>query len=252
MAEIDAEYASNDKGIYFRYVDDIIVLCRRSDAFDLYKGIQQSCLDIGLEVHGLHEGSKSRIGSLSDSFEYLGYEFGPSCITVRRPSVQKLEATIVRLFTAYKYQKNNSSAKDWPDKTMASLTQRLNLVVAGCVYERVPRGWIHYFSQMNDMVLLSRLDAYISKLAVRFQLPPTFKPKSFVRAYWHVVKPDARSGKYIPNFDQYTDVDQRVFLASLFPGQQFARLSPLEIETRFRAEVHHLVSLLERDISQTS
>lgn len=252
MADIDAEYAATDGVIYFRYVDDILLLCQRSDAFELYKRIQQRCADVGLEVHGLHEGSKSMIGSLSDSFEYLGYEFSPNRITVRRPSVQKLEATIVRLFTAYKYQKNNSSAKDWRDKTIKSLTQRLNLVVAGCVYESVPRGWIHYFSQMDDMVLLSRLDAYVSRLSLRFELPPTFKPKSFVRAYWHVVKPDARSGEYIPNFDRFTYIDQRAFLASLFPGQQFAMLSPLEIETRFRAEVRHLVSLLERDISQTS
>jgi RNA-directed DNA polymerase len=251
MTDIDAHYRSHPSATYFRYVDDILVLCRQHEANDVFTDLKERFAAIGLSIHELGAGSKSEIGNLAKSFDYLGYRFQLGIVSVRRSSVQRLESTLVQLFTSYKYQTKNAD-KDWQDKARVSLARRLDLVIAGCVFENVPRGWIHYFSQMNDMTLLSGLDSFLSKLIARFDLPGTFKPKSFVRAFWHVSRPNADSPKYIPNFDRYKDVDKRLLLEALFPGQPFGHLTDGEISKRFTVEIRRLVSMLERDISEIS
>ncbi|WP_113718108.1 RNA-directed DNA polymerase [Arthrobacter dokdonensis] len=255
MADIDLALRGNIHATYFRYVDDILLLCNGVDAKSLFEDVKARCASIGLTVHDLKDGSKSEIGRLTDSFDYLGYKFSPRGVTVRRSSIHKLETTVIRLFTSYKYESARMSSPGWADKTAESLLRRLDLVIAGCVFENVPRGWIHYFSQMDDMTLLCRLDSYVSRLVVRFGLPAIFKPKSFVRAYWHVTKPNTSTRRYIPNFDRFTRADEESLLLALYPSMQTGvldRLSTEELHRKFGSEVRKLVQMLDRDTSQTS
>lgn len=252
MSDIDLSFGAHKSAKYFRYVDDILVLCAHSEMQEIFETIRQKCMDLGLQVHEIQAGSKSQIGNLSSGFEYLGYCFTPAGVSVREVSVRKLEATIVHLFTAYKYQMKSSSAAGWADKAQESLKRRLDLVIAGCVFENIPRGWLHYFSQLDDVSLLSRLDAYVNAMVDRFGLPSSFKPKSFVRAYWHILRPNSSTRRYIPDFGKFNDVDRRAFLSALFPHQNFSSIGQPELDKRFNAEVRRLVSNLEKDISETS
>lgn len=255
MTDIDLGLRKSAHSTYFRYVDDILLLCNEEDARPIFEDVKARCALIGLAVHDLEEGSKSEIGKLAESFDYLGYQFSPKGVTVRRSSIHKLETTVMRLFTSYKYESAKMSATGWEDKTAKSLLHRLDLVIAGCVFENVPRGWIHYFSQMDDMTLLSRLDAYVARLVARFNLPTSFKPKSFVRAYWHVTKPNSSTRRYIPNFDRFSSEEQKTLILALFPGLpagELDRLSTEELEKRFGSEIRKLVQMLDRDTSQTS
>lgn len=145
MRDIDEFFRSRRDIAYFRYVDDVLILCRGADATTIFEDVAKRSKAIGLAVHELGEGSKSQVGSLDDTFEYLGYEFCKSSVSVRSASVQKLEATIAQLFTSYKYQLGKSREKDWPEKCRTALLRRLDLVIAGCVFENIPRGWIQYF-----------------------------------------------------------------------------------------------------------
>ena len=252
MLDVDGAFTRRSGISYFRYVDDILVLCSSTETQAIFDELKKSCAGIGLAVHEIHEGSKSQLGALSESFEYLGYKFHPGGVSVREQSVRKLENTIAHLFTAYKYQVALNSSDEWLRKATEALVRRLDLVIAGCVFDQIPRGWLQYFSQMDDMTLLSRLDAFVLRMARRFDVPPSFRSKSFVRAYWHIAKPNATTRKYIPDFGRFNDVDQREFLVALFPSQNFRHLTEIELEKRFKAEVRRLVSMLERDVSETS
>ena len=105
---------------------------------------------------------------------------------------------------------------------------------------------------MDDLTLLSRLDAYVLSMKRRFKVPSDFQTKSFVRAHWHIKKPSSQSERYIPNFDKYDETQKRWLLGALFPNQNFKNLPLSELNRRFRAEIGRLVSMLERDVSETS
>jgi RNA-directed DNA polymerase len=255
MAEVDTAYQTDPRAAYFRYVDDILLLCTSVEATTLFNEVRASLARIGLTVHDIAEGSKSQVGSLQGTFDFLGYEFGPSGVTVRKSSTRKLESTIVGLFTAYKHELANAGDNARRLRAVEALAARVNLVITGCVYEGAARGWLHYFSQMDDFTLLSRLDAYVKRLRARYRIPDSVKLKSFSRAYWHIRKPKRHTPAYIPNFDRFAGVDQRQLLLTLVPdlkAEQLDRFTPEELTKRFNAEVRRIVKMLERDTSQLS
>lgn len=251
MADVDNEFSSRTGLAYFRYVDDILILCREAEPEVVFGDLSERLGRMDLEVHRLGSGSKSQTGQVSDPFEFLGYRFHGSAVGVRQSSVQKLENRLVQLFTAYKHESARVSSVS-RSLHQRALLRRVDLVIAGCVFESVPRGWVQYFSQLNDLRLLKRLDAFVSRLVIRFALPPEFATKTFTRAYWHVTHPTARTSEYIPNFDKFDTSAQRRLLAQLFPVEHFDPMSEGEIKRRFHSEVKRLVAMLERDISQTS
>jgi RNA-directed DNA polymerase len=253
MTDIDAHFQADGALEYFRYVDDILILCDQADVVRVVDAVKLKCLAIGLAIHPLEDGSKTQVGPLTDTFDYLGYLFTPKGVSVRPSSVQKLESTIVQLFTAYKYDlAKNRTNQAGATSAADTLKWKLDLVITGCVFDHIPRGWLHYFSQANDLTLLSRLDAYVSGLKVRFGLPTEFRSKLFVRTYWLVTRPSVESEKYIPNFDKYSEAQKRALLTALFPSQTFDKLTSSDLIRRFRAEITRVVSMLERDVSETS
>jgi hypothetical protein len=72
-----------------------------------------ACVSCGLDAHPIGVGSKSKTGLISSGFDYLGYEFIGSRITVRRASVHNLEARIVRVFTAHRRAVEASKGRAW-------------------------------------------------------------------------------------------------------------------------------------------
>ncbi len=253
MAAVDEVFSGSGKNFrYFRYVDDVLLLCFASDANQLFDRVASECSRSGLTVHPIENKGKSQIGKIVDGFEYLGYRFRPDQVSVRRASVQKLETTIVQLFSNYRHRLLEAET-DHARAVLAQATRRrLDLVIAGCVFEQVPRGWIHYFSQLTDMTLVFRLDAFVARMVRRFDFPVNVPLKSFRRALWHISHPKPSSSTYIPNFDKYEGVDKREFLEGLFPKEDFSHLQSHEISDRFRSEVRRLVSMMERDISAIS
>ncbi|RFA09037.1 hypothetical protein B7R54_07215 [Subtercola boreus] len=252
MLEMDSDFSGRVDLFYCRYVDDILILCNHLDQTRLLDEVDSACKRVGLTIHPLGEGSKTQVGETSNDFEYLGYRFTPQCLSVRKSSVQKLESTIVQLFTAYKYHMATKSDPDWKERSARALRRRLDLVISGCVYENVPRGWLHYFSQLDDITLLGRLDAFVVGMRKRFGLPDDWAAKTFTRAYWHITKPSPSSPSYVPNFDRFSDDAKRNFLSELFPRTSFDALNNQELSVRFHAELKRLIAKLDRDISQVS
>lgn len=205
LSGIDRKYASRDDIRYFRYVDDVLILCPYCRVEEISARI---CKDFGLLGLSVHEpargGGKSSFGRIGDQFDYLGYRFLSEKITVRDSSVKKLKESLVSIFTGYRYARN---------KSLGFLQWRINLRVTGCIFGGQGKGWLFFYSEIDDMSLLYELDRHVGHQVRR--LGVDLNVKSFVRAY-HDIKYKRHESRYFPNFDMYSDKQQASFLAEYF------------------------------------
>lgn len=197
LSTID-KYLSEYSGIkYYRYVDDVLILCNKDDAEEIAKAtIKRFSAKTKLKIHDpIKVPEKSKVGPLSDGFDYLGYKFEDSLISARAGTVENLKSSLVSIFTAHKHSKFQDEG---------FLLWRLNLRITGCVFENKSKGWLFFFSEINDEKLLHTLDHYVKKLCERFNTK--IKPKKFVRSFKELSHRRYQTN-YIPNFDTY-DIDQ--------------------------------------------
>lgn len=73
---LDQEYSQKPNLKYFRFVDDILILCKKVDAKNIQASIQKSMQDLKLDLHAQDVSDKSETGALNkDSLKYLGFVF---------------------------------------------------------------------------------------------------------------------------------------------------------------------------------
>lgn len=137
MMPIDDKYGNEQEYTYFRYVDDILILCDYKDYKSILDEIITDLGSIGLKVHEkLEEPSKVSYGELSDGFIYLGYKFFDNTVTVREKSISSLQESIIKIFTNYKYSKSHD---------LKLLQWVLNLRITGCIFNTNKYGWLFFF-----------------------------------------------------------------------------------------------------------
>ena len=198
---------------YFRYVDDILLLCPIGKAIEYSDEIinKLSGKTYQLSVHPLEGNStKSNLGELNDGFEFLGYRYINSKFSVRKASINKLENSIAKLCTALKYKKRALEEAYREDEAgfhnaynfeLQKFKWKLNLKITGCIYNNKRYGWIFYFSQLTDTKILYLLDGIVRNILIRFGLDTLqIAPKSFLKAH-EIIQRSTRPNKYIPNFD---------------------------------------------------
>jgi hypothetical protein len=172
---------------YSRYVDDVLILCDSKQAEEIAKDVISRFRRIGLIVHDpIKNPDKSSIGDIKDRFDYLGYHFNGEIVSARTSTIEKLKESIAAIFTSHKHSKQkNEKFLEW----------RLNL----------RKGWLFFFSEINDESLLHSLDNYVRKLIKRFNVE--IKSKRFSRAFKELSYRRYETN-YIPNFDNY-NLDQK-------------------------------------------
>jgi hypothetical protein len=124
LSHIDQKYTSSPSYRYYRFVDDILILCNSNESQAIRDEIVRDMQAIGLELHefGNNE-QKSTYGKIVNGFQFLGYEFIGDRITVRESFVNKIYDGINRVFLQhYKYSRKNLKKK----KRVKYLYKRLN------------------------------------------------------------------------------------------------------------------------------
>lgn len=236
LSGIDKKYNSKQNLHYFRYVDDVFILCKYEDIPAISNSISSDFKKLGLTIHPPKpSGSKSVYGRITEQFDYLGYHFHDNRVSAREGSIRKLKDSLVSIFSAYKYSKN---------KSINFLQWRLNLRITGCVFKNKGKGWLFFFSEINDESLLHNLDRYVQHLTSRFNLP--VKPKKFVRTFFEL-KHHRYSNNYIPNFDNFTILQMSSVLTDYF-GKNIDNLHPEQIKYEFERRINKQAKELLTDI----
>ena len=237
LQKIDQEISKNNDFQYFRYVDDILILCESQDSKQLADKLIFDFSKINLEIHDpvnleIHDPAKSSGKSIiglfeNNDFNYLGYSFknfGNYSVSVRQESIAKIKNSLASIFTSYKYsEKKNQDFLRW----------RLNLRITGCILENKCKGWLFFFAEIDNKSLLHELDAHVQHLQKRFDVD--LLPKKFMRTF-HEIQYHKYRTNYIPNFDNYTLQNKQEVLANVF-HQKVDELSRDAIEYRFKKYV---------------
>ena len=123
--------------------------------------------------------NKEDRGNLNEGFEYLGYKLNVSMITVRDSSVLKIEQSIEKLFIDYMKSK---------DKNIKLLEWKLNLKITGFISKNNKYGWLFFFSQIDDKILLCffKLDWLVNKFCKRYNLDNSLSLKRFKRTKYDI------------------------------------------------------------------
>lgn len=253
MLDLDSEIRTDGSLVYIRYVDDILILCKEENSRLIAEDVIEKLDTMGLKAHPLEEGSKSEYGSLSKDFSFLGYLFSENKITVGIINKQRFEASIVHLLTTHKYR--NGIAKDGLERTINRniLEWRLNLRITGCIFDGAQRGWLFYFSQINDLEILHQLDSVVQKLIKRFGLDGSISPKKLVKVYYEVKKRDSTANGYIINFDNL-DREGKIDILYKYLGTKYSLKgkSDEEIDRLFSMRIGKVIKELEEDLQEFS
>lgn len=227
---------------YFRYVDDIIVVCKTDNAAKTFSFIAKQLERIGLQCHPPTEGSKSKVVPLNTGVDYLGYYVKPNIVSVRRSSYRRMMETIMGVLTAAKHTTNNKK-----------ILRRINIKITGCIFDQKRRGWMFFFSMTTDIKQLKRLDKFVAQAWQSAGMHQFGRPKKFVKTYYEI-RYNLEKTKYIPRFDEYTKVQKASLIADM-TGREDVEImtwSQDRIDRAFARIVRKEVSQLENDITPFS
>lgn len=208
LFDLVQKYSIKDNLEFFRYVDDILIFCKKSDIEEITKSLKSDFEDLKLTIHDFAINSnKSSFGNINEPFEFLGYKFEDKLISVRETSIQKMYANISKIFTLYKNKKYFSKEE---------FITRLNLKITGCVIDGKKYGWISFFSLINDYTLLFMLDKFVEKSCKNFNINYE-EIKKFSRAIYEIKDPNTnyltydlstlKTSKTKLVYDFYDDID---------------------------------------------
>ncbi len=239
MIDFD-NWAQSISPMYVRYVDDVIILCNtHEDALDLYLEISEKLSKSYLECHQLESKEKTRIGKVSEGFDYLGYHFSDKKISVRESSRQRFEHSLEAEFRKYNKKKYSEAEFVWT----------LNLKLTGCILDENKYGWAFFFSQANDKSLFYKIDHLVQKLIKRYQIDINKDIKSVARAY-HEIRYNRNDTTYIPNFDEYDDIQKIEVLTELELYDE--KMKRKDIDDVFKSTIFKKAKGLQRDIQNRS
>jgi len=242
LKDFDVEHNLNLDYRYFRYVDDILILCKEKDSQLIFEKIKSSLEgEYRLDVHPLSEKSKkSSITKIKEGFDYLGYTYKDKKFTVKDGSRERVEKRIEFLINEFKHKKY----------TKKTLKNRINIKITGFISEEKNKyGWLFFFSQLDDLTILYELDFFLEKVLKRNKIS-TKGIKKFTRTY-HEILFKLDKTKYIPKFNKFT-LEEKIVMLNNFFDIDYSKKTEKEIEYEFIKLQNQLKKDSERDMQNIS
>jgi retron-type reverse transcriptase len=232
LMHVDRMYNDHSQLSYHRYVDDILCVAPSDLAGKFFNEIKSNLKKKKrLEIHKIGSG-KSAIQQSTEKLDYLGYSFFAKKVSVREKSIQKLLNSLMQIIHTTK------------ESSLQRSLWRLNLRISGCQYQKNKLGWMFYFSQINDLSLLVRIDAQIRKAFTRkFGFEKAKECKRLIKTY-HEIKYNLKETNYVPNFDITTHADKRAILEVVEPMRNYG---DHQLEEAFDRLIAKEIRDMERD-----
>lgn len=244
LKDFDRKHKQQSKYEYFRYVDDILIFCESRNSEEIKASISKELSKAyKLEVHDFNQNKdKCFSGDLKEGFSYLGYEYKEGKFTVRESTVENLEKRLEKLINDYKLKKYNS---------FEDFMYKFNFKVTGFINEDGEKyGWLFFFSQLEDIELLFKLDKLVEKLFKRNNIEISQRRK-FSRAY-HEMTYNLKNTNYVPKFKGYTLEDKRKILSSRLGKEEVKLFNDERVIHEFKKYGNFLKKDIEKDIQTFS
>lgn len=254
MIDFDKKYSNSNDFKYFRYVDDILILCKSKDLYKIKKNIIKDINMLGLKLNV----KKEKNGGIQDGFEFLGYKIGllrndNIGLSIRESTLLKFENSIAKMFVHYKH-----SDKISPKEFMFYLNNKITGSISKKVNEDSDKekkyGWVFFYSQVDDIRVFYHLDWYVNKLINDFNLIENVKDlelKSFVKAYREIIY-NRTNTKYIHRPDQLDYDQKKLLLMETFNVRHESLNSDTKIDKLYYSLVYKPIKRNERDVQHLS
>lgn len=235
--------------LYKRYVDDILILCSSDEISHIKSFVESTIQNLGLKlskekcVDGIIE---------ADAIEYLGYRFQDGIISVRESSKRKIEGSLERTIRAISHANiaKKSTEKTWLYKDLYRRITGCKVTYDGISYTRY--GWLFYYSRINDVAYLGKLDSLVRKLANRYNVSLDGELPRFKTAYYQM-RFNGRESSYFPVFDfSRPAADIRAQLTGLVAKEIIDSYSDEDIKQLFQQVVNRIIRTLEKDVGVVS
>lgn len=236
---MDVDAKMSEKWVYFRYVDDILIISKKNQVDDVVRDLSSLLKAKKLKHHPIRQSGKSYISAIDVGIEYLGFHIKRGRISIRPSSYKRMFSVLISAITSAKYKRGD-----------ARFLRKLNLKITGCRFNGKQFGWVSFFRQADNISQFARMDEFLKQQMKRrgldLHLPET---KTFLRSYFEI-RYNLERTKYIPNFDEFNVEDKRKYLASIGVKNVDA-LSPEEVEKVFSKRVGREVGELEEDLFES-
>jgi len=257
LSDIDKKYKKKADIFFTRYVDDILIFCSEKEVDKLFDEIKQDFENIKLTIHELNKKkSKSQSGKITDEIHFLGYRYSDRKTSIIQKNKQKFEDSTANILTTfrYKYEKyidDTKKGKYVTGNPLKVLEWRLNLKITGCIFENKKRGWMFYFSQIEDLKTLYSIDKTIKKLVSRF-CSEDIHLKNLVKTFHETSRLNVSSHKYILNFDNLTASEKRNILEMYLGLDRLRWANDEQIHGLFGMRISQIIKEHEQDIGTVS
>lgn len=201
------------RGYFFtRYVDDILLLNNYAFSEIRIKNFQKEIENLGLRINQ----EKTEQNQLSDKpFIFLSYLISDSSISISDKNVELFIRRIASKVTWFKQGiKNKKSRPLWlqnnDERFKEVFIEELNEIITGVISKNKNYGWLFYFSEMNDLQLLFRLDKIIGNFFLKLEKFENSTPstlKKLTKAFYSIKFDNQK--KYICNFDVYNSLRRK-------------------------------------------
>jgi len=245
LSDLDRKFKKYKNIKYFRYVDDILIICNSSKRKKIADAItDELCNKLKLSLN-----DKWNEGQLTSEFDYLGYSYiklkgNYYGFTVKETNVLKLENSILKTFKEYKQDKNSQQ-----------FIWKLNNRITGFVLDENKYGWLFFYSQIDNVAILYHLDWFVQKMCHIYKVDEGLRKrvKKFVKAYFEIIKKRGKSG-YIPNSAGFSIQEQKRTLQYIFDYKKsdLDKMSDSDITVHFKRKLYISVKDLDRDIQSFS
>lgn len=171
---------------YHRYVDDILIICKKNKIDDIEVLIKNDIENLSLKTH-IDKTIKKDLYEENSFVDFLGYVFrykkgyisnhlklNNFIIKPRNKTSNNFLKSILSQFTLFKrnlYEITNLKNRDTANKRRnllkANFVFRLNLLIAGCIANGTRFGFFSYFSKISTPYLAHQAQNIIKKELVK-------------------------------------------------------------------------------------
>jgi RNA-directed DNA polymerase len=255
--DMDKKYKSRKKFCYYRYVDDILILCKEKD-------IPKIMSDISMDIEENHKlkvnkdkCSQGRIDQVG--YDFLGYRIeklkstGKIGLTIKKSTKLKFEKSIVDMFTRYNHTEK-ISPREFVFYLNNKITGSISNKVNGTSEKEKKYGWVFFYSQIDDVNVFYHFDWFVKELIDDFNFNERLKGlmiKNFVKTYYEIIYNRSKT-KYIHRPDTLSVDEKRFLLMDTFNVKERLLQTEDQIDRFYYAKVYKPIKLLEQDVQHFS